>query len=202
MTPNRSASAPNFAIRSRGSGELPSDLDILRPCLSRMISGEVDVFERQFTDVFEARHDHSSDPEEDNIRAGDEIGCGIKRFERFGGIGPSPMVANGQSQEENHVSENVIVLRPKGLVCRSLKSAVRDGAIFQNAECFGWDFESNRSTGCGFVGTVEVPYGKSVSPPKLAGDTPILNSFEPVIVNFRPAFRVKAPFAGAAATSA
>ena len=37
MTPKRSASAPNLAMRSSGSGEFPSDFDILRPCLSRII---------------------------------------------------------------------------------------------------------------------------------------------------------------------
>ena len=37
ITPKRSASAPYLAMRSSGSGELPSDFDILRPCLSRMM---------------------------------------------------------------------------------------------------------------------------------------------------------------------
>ena len=32
--PTRTPSAPNFSINSNGSGELPSDLDILRRCLS------------------------------------------------------------------------------------------------------------------------------------------------------------------------
>ena len=35
--PNLSPSAPYTSIKSRGSGELPSDLDILRPWASRMI---------------------------------------------------------------------------------------------------------------------------------------------------------------------
>ena len=33
--PTRTPSAPNFSINPNGSGEFPSDLDILRPCLSR-----------------------------------------------------------------------------------------------------------------------------------------------------------------------
>ena len=35
--PKRRPSAPYFAMRSRGSGELPSDFDILRPSASRMM---------------------------------------------------------------------------------------------------------------------------------------------------------------------
>jgi hypothetical protein len=35
--PKRRPSAPYLAIRSSGSGELPSDFDILRPCWSRMM---------------------------------------------------------------------------------------------------------------------------------------------------------------------
>ena len=34
--PKRSPSAPYFAIKSSGSGELPNDFDIFRPCLSRI----------------------------------------------------------------------------------------------------------------------------------------------------------------------
>ena len=33
--PTRTPSAPNFSINSNGSGEFPSDFDILRRCLSR-----------------------------------------------------------------------------------------------------------------------------------------------------------------------
>ena len=35
--PTRTPSAPYFSIKSIGSGELPNDLDILRPSLSRTI---------------------------------------------------------------------------------------------------------------------------------------------------------------------
>ncbi len=37
ISPMRTPSAPNLSIRSRGSGELPSDFDILRPILSLTI---------------------------------------------------------------------------------------------------------------------------------------------------------------------
>ena len=36
IRPKRNPSAPYFVIKSSGSGELPNDFDILRPCLSRI----------------------------------------------------------------------------------------------------------------------------------------------------------------------
>jgi hypothetical protein len=41
--PKRRPSAPYFSIRSSGSGELPSDFDILRPCCVADDAGEVDM---------------------------------------------------------------------------------------------------------------------------------------------------------------
>src|SRR5690606_23868945 len=35
--PQRTPFAPNFSIKSNGSGELPTDLDIFLPCVSRTI---------------------------------------------------------------------------------------------------------------------------------------------------------------------
>src|SRR4030081_3618929 len=76
ISPKRKPSAPYFAIRSSGSGELPSDFDILRPFFLPVSPGQKNV--TKWDVVFEplrsarlelqSRNDHACDPKENDIR--------------------------------------------------------------------------------------------------------------------------------------
>jgi len=52
-------------------------------------AGEINILERQLPHVFVARHDHARDPEENDVRPGDEIGGRIKLLQRVGLLGPT-----------------------------------------------------------------------------------------------------------------
>ena len=136
-------------------------------------SGEVHVFEGHLPHVFITGHDHAGDPEEDDVRAGDQIGGRIECPECFifgialgipgpphGGKWPQPRTEPGV--------KHVRILRP-AVSGRGLHAAINFLAA--------------------------VPYRHPVSPPQLSADTPVLDAFQPVVINPSPAFRKELHFA-------
>ena len=78
---HRSASAPYRLTTSSGSMPLPSDLDILRCCVSRTMPCRNTVWNGVPAVEEVARHDHARDPEEQDVRAGDEHVGRVERAE-------------------------------------------------------------------------------------------------------------------------
>ena len=141
-------------------------------------SREIYVAEGHFTAPFKARHDHACDPEENDIRAGNEVARRIEFFQKFRhfGIGrihvPAHCCKRPEPRGEPGV-EHVRILFPVFGVSGRCNVAVNFRGI-----------------------ALGIPHGNAVSPPKLAGNAPVLQVAHPVFVNFAPAFRVKFHSAG------
>ena len=46
-------------------------------------------------------------------------------------------------------------------------------------------FRQIRTAGTNFTAVIAIPDGNLMSPPKLTGNAPVLNIFQPMVVNFR-----------------
>ena len=132
IMPKRSPSAPYFAIRSSGSGELPNDLRHLASLLVANDAGEIRRLGTATSPgVFESRHDHARDPEENNIRRGHEIGRGIKLRPR--GRHPSCQTARASSKTRCRARRDPASSFPRRMAARCRRGWLCRGFA---ASCF------------------------------------------------------------------
>ena len=120
---------------------------------------EIDILEGNLPCVFEARHDHAGDPEKDDVWAGDQH-AGREEFRQRGGFHGLMRPQPGGEPCVEHIR----VLHPA--IAGRLDLAF---CIF----CFALP--------------CRIPDRDTVAPPELAGNAPVLDVFEPVVINLLPA---------------
>ena len=120
---------------------------------------EIHILEGNLPSVFQTRHDHAGDPEKDDVRAGNQH-AGREEFRQRGGF---HRLMRPQPRGEPGV-EHIGVLHPALAGRLDLAFCI-----------FRIDL------------TRRIPDRDAVAPPELAGDAPVLDVFEPVVVNFFPA---------------
>jgi hypothetical protein len=143
---------------------LPSDLDILRCCVSRDDAVQVDRVERRLARELVARHDHARDPEEEDVGAGHQHVGRIERAQVLAVlVRPAERGERPEPGGEPGV-EHVLVL-PHRAAAAALARSVR------------LDDELRR------VAVVAVPDGNAVPPPELPRDVPVADVLQPVDVD-------------------
>ncbi len=166
MTVQRSASAPYSAITSSGSMPLPSDLDILRCCVSRTVPCRYTVWNGASPGERVPGEDHARDPEEQDLRRRDEHVGRVERAHVLATlVSGQPSVEIGQSHDENHVSNTSSSWRrPRRATSSGVGSSRR-----------AW-----------MLPLRVVPDGHAMPPPELARDVPVADALEPVDVHGFP----------------
>ena len=126
-------------------------------------AGEVDVAERQVALPLVACHYHPGDPEENNVRPGDEVGRRVKLLKRLRLLRPTHRGKRPKPRTAPSV-QHVGILFPT-VTLRRLEAAVNLLA--------------------------PIPHRDAVPPPKLATDAPVLQATHPVVIRLGPALGIK-----------
>ena len=124
--------------------------------------------ERSRTHIFTSRENHSCNPEEDDIITCYKSACGIEILKFGSFVGPAKCWERPKCRTEPCI-ESVLVLMN---VCTAALTALF-GCVFCNHN---------------FAAVIAVPCRDSVSPPKLTGNTPILDVLHPMEVNLFKSF--------------
>ena len=135
---------------------------------------EIDMLERHLTTILVTGHDHAGHPEEDDIRAGDKVGCRIIVFD-LGIVGMVDTVEDGdrpQPGREPRVETVALLLQVSGgqsrvLLLRELQSLL--GRLSHDKVALA-------------VGSLEIVSRDAVAPPQLTRDTPVLDVLQPVAI--------------------
>ena len=130
----------------------------------------IDVSEGGAAGKFQAKHDHSGDPEKDNVKAGHEHARGVEGAQFVSRVGPAQGRKGPQGRREPGVQYVIVLIQRYGLAMQYLCLYLCLGFIAGNED----------------VALIVVPGGNTVTPPDLSGDTPILNIVHPVKIGATP----------------
>ena len=111
---------------------------------------------------------HAGDPKEEDVMSRDQYGIWVE-FGKLCVLSGHPRVENGQSAEENQVSEHIAVLAP----------------LFRVVIDFIWKafaVMADHSIGIFAV----VPDRNAMPPPKLAADAPVAQMVDPMKISALP----------------
>ena len=147
-------------------------------------AGEIDVAERQVAHELVARHDHARDPEEDDVRPGDQVGRGVELLQRVRLLRPAHRGKRPEPGAEPGV-EHVGVLAPNSLASgrRRRHRTSDDVGVSAPSRPSG----VSRAFGLG----LPIPHRHPMPPPKLAADAPVAEVVHPVRVGLAPALRME-----------
>ena len=126
------------------------------------------VFKRHFTHVFDGRKNHSCHPEENNVVSRNQNVCREKVIQIFRLFGITQSRKRPQSAGKPSI-QYVFVLTKTSTV-----------ALGANVwRLFFADY---------FAAVLAIPYGYTVPPPELTGNTPVLDVFHPIEIYFFKTF--------------
>ncbi len=128
-------------------------------------SVDVNVMERHFLGEVQRHHDHPSDPEEDDVEAGDQHRGRQEQVEVFGFFRPA-------ERGERHQRRGKPGIEHVWIAGKFFASSFLSRFFFVACDVH--------------VAFVVVPRGNLVSPPKLARDAPVLDILEPLVVGRCP----------------
>ena len=143
---------------------LPSDFDILRCFVSRAVPCRYTRVERRVAHERVARHDHPRDPEEEDLRRGDEHVGRIERAQ-VGGLLVRPAERRDRPEPATRTR------------CRARPRPARTGPpqCGQLVEILAADDDVLRR-----IAVVAVPHRDAMSPPELPRDVPVADVRQPV----------------------
>ena len=118
-----------------------------------------------FSHIFNARENHTGNPEEDDIIAGYQGIGGVEIAKVFGVFGPTQGGEGPQGRGEPSI-QGIGVLMQVGAAAFGANGYV----IFLGHN--------------DFITIIAIPNGQAVTPPKLTGNTPVADVFHPVIIGF------------------
>ena len=134
------------------------------------------VFKRNILAEFQSHHYHAGNPEENDIVACNEHARRIELLQLFRFFRPAHRFKRPETRAEPRVEYVLILMKMR----RSAMRTYFHVFIFHNCH----------------AAVVAVPCRNAVTPPKLTGNAPVADIFQPVAVDFRKSFRNEFDFAG------
>ena len=149
------------------------------------------VLERRLAHEMDAGHHHSGDPEEDDILRRHQIGRRIVVFEILRLLRPAESRERPEPGAEPGI-KNILVLHK---ICCGERGVA--GLGLRHLQRFlGALGDEHRLFVNAAVDGAQIVCRNPVPPPELTGNTPVLNVFHPVEIDFRPALGDELHFAG------